>query len=72
MPEKMFKDISNLAPEEVLFTYIFYLEPWQPLCSAEQTHLCNFGKVHHEKQFCGIVSNLDTWPRRFRLKTGFI
>ena len=59
MQEMLFKDISHLAVKEMLFKYISYLELWQPLCSAEQTHLCNFGKVHHEEQFPGIISNLD-------------
>ena len=53
--QMLFKDISHLAAEEMSFKYISYLE----LCSAEQTHLCNFGKVHHEEQFFGIISNLD-------------
>ena len=45
------KDISNL-------------ELWQPLCSVEQNHLCNFGRRHHEEQFCEITLNLDKWLRR--------
>ena len=53
--QMLFKDISHLAAEKMSFKYISYLE----LCSAEQTHLCNFGKVHHEEQFCGIISDLD-------------
>ena len=31
---------------------ISYLELWQPLCLVERNHLCNFGRRHHEKQFC--------------------
>ena len=34
---------------------IFYLELWQPLCSGERTHLCNFGRWHHDEQFCEII-----------------
>ena len=41
-----------------------YLELWQPLCSVEQNHLCNFGRRHHEKQVCKIILNLDQWFRR--------
>ena len=52
--QMLFIDISHLAAE-MSFKYISYLE----LCSAEQTRLCNFGKVHHEEQFYGIISNLD-------------
>ena len=49
---------------------ISYLELWQSLCSAEQKYLCNFGRVHHEEQFCEIILNLDQWFRRkCRLKT---
>ena len=28
--------------QEMSFTDISYLELWQPLCSVEQNHLCNF------------------------------
>ena len=27
---------------------ISYLELWNPLCSVERNHLCNFGRRHHE------------------------
>ena len=51
-----FKDISNL-------------ELWRPFCSAEQKHLCNFGRGHYEEQFCQFISNLGQWfRRRCRLK----
>ena len=46
------------------FKDISYLELWQPLCSAEQNHLCNSGSGHHEEQFCEIILNLDHWFRR--------
>ena len=26
--------------------------------------MCNFGRKHHEKQFCEIILNLDQWFRR--------
>ena len=26
--------------------------------------LCNFGRRHHEKQFCEIIFNLDQWFRK--------
>ena len=47
------------------FKDISYLELWWPLCSAEHKHLCNFGRMHHEEQFYGIILNLDQW---FRMK----
>ena len=28
---------------------------WQPFCSAEQNHLCFFGKEHNEKHNCEII-----------------
>ena len=46
------------------FKDISYLELWWPLCSAEQKHLCNFGRMHHEEQCCEIILNLDQWFRR--------
>ena len=46
----MFKDIS-------------YLDLWQPFCSAERNHLCNFGKRCYEEQFCEIILNSDQWLR---------
>ena len=29
------------------------------LSSAEQNHLCNFGRGHLEKHFCETIVNLD-------------
>ena len=43
----------------MLFKDISCLELWQPLCSMERENLCNFGRVHHEEQFCEIILNLD-------------
>ena len=48
----------------MLFKDIAYLELWLPFCSAEQNHLCNFGRGYHEEQFCEIILNLDQWFRR--------
>ena len=45
------------------FKDISYLELWQPLCSAEWNHLCDFGGRYHEEQFCEIILNLDQWFR---------
>ena len=50
------------------FKDISYLELWRPFCSAERNHLCNFGRRHHEEQFCEIILNLDQWFKRCRLK----
>ena len=35
--------------QEMSFKDISYLELWWHLCSAEQNHLCNFGRMHHEE-----------------------
>ena len=40
------------------FTNISYIELWRPLCSLERNRLCNFGRRHHEEQFCEIIFNL--------------
>ena len=37
------------------FKDISYLELWQPLCSEDRNNLCNFGRRHHEIQFCEII-----------------
>ena len=51
------------------FNDISYLELWRPLCLTERNHLCNFGRRHHEEQFCEIILNLDQcFRRRCRLK----
>ena len=52
----------------MLFKDISYLEHWQPFCSAEQNHLCNFGRGFDEEQFCEIILNLCQWFRRCCLK----
>ena len=46
---------------------ISYLERWWPFCLAEQNHLYNFGRRHHEEHFCAIL-NFDKWVRRCCLK----
>ena len=58
-----------MVKEEIGFKDISYMELWRPFCSAEPNHLCNFGRRHHEEQFCEIILNLDQWlKRRFGLK----
>ena len=37
------------------FKDIFDLELCWPICWAEQNHFCNFGRGHHEEQFCEII-----------------
>ena len=50
------------------FKDISYLELWRPFCSAERNQLCNFGRGHHEEQFCEIILNLGQWFGRCCLK----
>ena len=50
------------------FKGISYLDIWQPFCSAECNHLCNFGKGFYEEQFCGIILNFGQWLSRYCLK----
>ena len=47
---------------------ISYLELWQPLCSKEHNHVCNFDKVYYKEQFCEIILNMGQWLRRCCLK----
>ena len=35
----------------MLFKDISHLELWQPFCSEEWNHLCNFGRGCYEEQF---------------------
>ena len=50
--------------QEISFKDISHLQLWQPLCSLNWIYLCNFGRRHHEEQFCVIILNLDQWFRR--------
>ena len=42
------------------FKGISYLELWQPFCSAECNHLCNFCRGYYEEQFCDIILNFGS------------
>ena len=48
------------------FTGISYLELWQPSCSVEPNHLCNFCKGQYEEHFCEI--HLCNFGRRHHKK----
>ena len=50
------------------FEDIAYTELWQPFCSVECNHLCNFGRGYQEEQFSEIILNLGQWFRRWCLK----
>ena len=47
---------------------ISYLELWQPSCSVEQNHLCNFERGHHGEHSCDVIWNLNQRFRRCPLK----
>ena len=55
---------EQVVQEEILFKDISYLDLWQPLCSVDWNHLCNFGRRHHEEQSREIILNVDKWFRR--------
>ena len=46
-----------------VFYKISYLGLWWPSCSAEQSHLCTFGRWHYGTHSCEIILNLG---QRFR------
>ena len=48
-------EFGPVVQEEMPFKDISYLELWWPFCSAEQNHLCNFGRRFQEEQFCEII-----------------
>ena len=48
-------EFGPVVQEEMPFKDIFYLELWWPFCSAEQNHLCNFGRRFQEEQFFEII-----------------
>ena len=56
--------LVDTVQEEMRFKDISYLELWRPLCLAEPNHLSNYGRRHHEEQFCQIILNLELWFRR--------
>ena len=37
-------EFRQVVKEEMSIKDISYLELWQPFCSGEQNHLCNFGR----------------------------
>ena len=63
-PQWNYYEFEQVVQEEMPFKGIFYLEHWQPFCSAERNHLCNFGRGNQEEQFCEIILNLGHWFRR--------
>ena len=46
-----------VVQEGMSFKDISLLDLWQPLCSADWSQFCNFGRRHHEEQSCEIILN---------------
>ena len=61
-------ELGLVVQEKMPLKGISYLELWQPFCSAEHNHLCNFGRGYYQEQFCEIILNLGQWFMRCRLK----
>ena len=61
---RSYMKFGPMFKEEMTFKDISYLELWQPLCSVNWNHLCNFRRRHHEEQSCEIILNLDEWFRK--------
>ena len=70
-PVKYF-EFEPVIQEEILLKGISYLELWQPFCSAQRTHLCNFRRGYQEEHFCEIILNLGQWFRRRCLLKDFL
>ena len=59
-------EFGPVVQKEMSFQDISYLELWQPLCSVDWNHLCNFGR-RHEEQSCENILNLDQcFSRKYR------
>ena len=61
-------EFGPVVQEEMSLKDISYLEVWQPPCSVEQKHFCNFGRRHHEEKFCEIILNLHSEPLEMSFK----
>ena len=58
-------EFGQVVQEEMTFFKVTsYLELWQPFCSVERNHLCNFRRWYYEEQICEIILNLGYWSRR--------
>ena len=64
-------EFGPVVQEEMPFKGISYLNIWQPFCSTERNHLCNFGRGYPEEQVSEIILNLGQWFRRCHLKFFF-
>ena len=52
-------EFGLVVQKEMPLKDISFLDLWQPLCLADWSQLCNFGRRHHDTQCCGIILNLD-------------
>ena len=65
-------EFGQVVQIEMSFKDSSYLELWQPLCSADENHLCNIGRRYHEEHFCEIILDLGQWFRRRYLLKDFL
>ena len=57
-------EFEPVVQKETSYKDIYFLELWQPFCSADQHTSLNFGRRYDEEHFCEIILNLDQWYRR--------
>ena len=44
---RSYMKFGPVVQEEMSFKEISYLKLWQPLCSVDWNHLCNFARRHY-------------------------
>ena len=47
--------LGPVVQEDMSFKDVSYLELWQPLCSVDWNHLCNFERGHHGEHSCEVI-----------------
>ena len=57
-------EFGPVLNEEMWFKDFSYLDLCWPNCLAEQNHLCNFCRRHHQEHYCVIILSLEQWFRR--------
>ena len=50
------------------FNGISCLELWQPFCSVERNHFCNFGRGYLKEQFCEFFFDFGSVVREMFFK----
>ena len=62
-------EFKPIVQEKMLLKDISYLELWRSfkVLFSRVEPFVQFGRMHHEEQFCEIILNLDQWFRRSSL-----